>query len=176
MYDYYLGGAHNFAVDRDLARQVLELYPNGQLMAQANRAFPHRAVRFLASARGVRQFIDIGSGIPIEGNIHETAEQEGQPARVLYIDHDPVAVAHSEILLDAVPNSGILHADLRDPVLAAAVPADRPVRTGRHPHRRGPAFHPGRGSSRRADPPVPGGGRPGQVPGDVPMHQRSAPG
>src|SRR5689334_1198490 len=92
MYDYYLGGAHNFAVDRQLAQQVLDLYPDGQLIAQSNRAFLHRAVRHLV-AQGVRQFIDIGSGIPTEGNTHETAQRLAPQARVLYVDHDPVAVA-----------------------------------------------------------------------------------
>jgi SAM-dependent methyltransferase len=114
MYDYYLGGAHNFAVDRELARQALALVPDGQLIAQANRAFLHRAVRYLLS-QGVRQFIDIGSGIPTVGNVHETAQREAQNARVLYVDHDSVAVAHSELLLRDNPNAQVLHADLRQP-------------------------------------------------------------
>jgi trans-aconitate methyltransferase len=114
MYDYYLGGAHNFGVDREAARQVLALYPDGQLIIQANRAFLHRAVRYLL-AQGVRQFIDIGSGIPTVGNVHETAQREFPDARVLYVDHDPVAVAHSELILDDNPNVQVLQADLRRP-------------------------------------------------------------
>ncbi len=114
MYDYYLGGAHNFAVDRDLARQALALFPDGQLIAQANRAFLHRAVRYL-SGQGIRQFIDVGSGIPTAGNVHEIAQKLDPESRVLYIDHDPVAVAHSELILRDNPGAGVLEADLRRP-------------------------------------------------------------
>jgi SAM-dependent methyltransferase len=114
MYDYYLGGAHNFAVDRELAAQALAAYPNGRLIAQANRAFLHRAVRHLVS-QGIRQFIDIGSGIPTVENVHETAQKQAPDARVLYVDHDPVAVAHSELILRGNPNTGVLRADLRRP-------------------------------------------------------------
>jgi SAM-dependent methyltransferase len=114
MYDYFLGGAHNFGVDRELARKVLEIAPDTPVVAQANRAFLHRAVRYLVS-QGVRQFIDIGSGIPTEGNVHETAQREDPAVRVLYIDHDPVAVAHSELLLRDLPSTRVLRADLRRP-------------------------------------------------------------
>ena len=114
MYDYYLGGAHNFAVDRNLAGQALALFPDGQLIAQANRAFLHRAVRYLLS-QGVRQFIDIGSGIPTAGNVHEIAQKSDPETRVLYVDHDPVAVAHSELILQDTPNARVLMADLRHP-------------------------------------------------------------
>jgi len=114
MYDYYLGGAHNFGVDRELAAQVIRVMPDVPKIAQANRAFLHRAVRFLLGA-GVRQFIDIGSGIPTEGNTHETAQQQVPGSRVLYVDHDAVAVAHSEQILGANPGAGVLRADLRRP-------------------------------------------------------------
>lgn len=114
MYDYYLGGAHNFAVDREFAGKALALIPDGQLIAQANRAFLHRAVRYLLS-QGIRQFIDIGSGIPTAGNVHEIAQKEDPDARVLYIDHDPVAVAHSELILRGIPGARVLEADLRRP-------------------------------------------------------------
>lgn len=114
MYDYYLGGAHNFGVDRELARRVLQLYPDAPMLAQANRAFLHRAVRYLV-AQGVRQFIDIGVGIPTEGNTHETAQQAAPESRVVYVDHDPVAVAHSELLLAEVPGTAVLRGDLRTP-------------------------------------------------------------
>jgi SAM-dependent methyltransferase len=114
MYDYYLGGAHNFAVDRELARMALALVPDGQLIAQANRAFLHRAVQYLL-AQGVRQFIDIGSGIPTAGNVHEIAQREAPESRVLYVDHDPVAVAHSELILHGNRGARVLHADLRRP-------------------------------------------------------------
>ena len=122
MYDYYLGGAHNFGPDRALGRKVLELFPDGQLLAQANRAFLHRSVRYLLS-QGIRQFLDIGSGIPTAGNVHEVAQKEITDARVVYVDNDPVAVAHSEALLRDNPNASIVHADLRHPdeILSAPV-------------------------------------------------------
>lgn len=124
MYDYYLGGAHNFSVDRELARRVLEIYPDIPLIMQANRAFLRRAVRHLVE-QGVRQFIDIGSGIPTEGNVHETVEAAapGVDYRLLYVDRDPVAVAHSELILgDSHPGVRVLQADLRNPreILEAA--------------------------------------------------------
>jgi hypothetical protein len=122
MYDYYLGGAHNFAVDRELARQALALFPDGQLIAQANRAFLHRTVRFLLS-QGVRQFIDVGSGIPTAGNVHEIAQQADPEARVLYVDHDPVAVAHSELILRDNRRARVLQADLRQPKEILTAPA-----------------------------------------------------
>jgi S-adenosyl methyltransferase len=117
MYDYYLGGAHNFSVDRQLARKVLEVFPDIPIIMQANRAFLRRAVRYLVE-RGVRQFIDIGSGIPTEGNVHETVEAAapGEDYRLLYVDRDPVAVTHSELILgDAHPGVRVLQADLRSP-------------------------------------------------------------
>jgi O-methyltransferase involved in polyketide biosynthesis len=114
MYDYYLGGAHNFDVDRQLARQVMEWAPDMPQAVRANRAFLHRSVRHLIN-QGIRQFIDIGSGIPTEGNTHETAHRIDPQARVVYVDRDPVAVVHSELLLNDVPNVGVLAADFRDP-------------------------------------------------------------
>jgi SAM-dependent methyltransferase len=114
MYDYYLGGAHNFGVDRELAGRVLALFPDGPMMAQANRSFLHRAVRTMLDA-GVRQFLDVGSGIPTSGNVHEIAQQAVPGARVLYVDHDAVAVAHSELMLRGNPDAAVLHGDLRRP-------------------------------------------------------------
>ena len=117
MYDYYLGGAHNFGIDRQVARKALELIPDGALLMQANRAFLHRAVRYLVG-QGIDQFIDIGSGIPTEGNVHETVDQAlpGGRGRVLYVDRDPVAIVHSELILgDEHPNVKVLQADLREP-------------------------------------------------------------
>ena len=114
MYDYYLGGAHNFGVDRELANKILALFPDGPLIAQANRAFLHRAVRFMLD-EGVHQFLDIGSGIPTEGNVHEIAQQAAPDARVLYVDNDPVAVAHGELLLRGNAQAGVLQADIRRP-------------------------------------------------------------
>lgn len=110
MYDYYLGGSHNFAADREAASKVLELIPDTPLIAQANRAFLHRSVRYLWQ-EGVRQFIDLGSGIPTGGNVHEIAPQ----AKVVYVDMDPVAVAYSETVLAGNDQAAIVQADIRQP-------------------------------------------------------------
>lgn len=110
MYDYYLGGSHNFASDRELAQKVLAVIPDGAQLAQANRSFLHRGVRYLQS-QGIRQFLDLGSGIPTAGNVHEIAAE----ANVVYVDLDPVAVAHSEAILAGVGRAGIVHADIRRP-------------------------------------------------------------
>jgi hypothetical protein len=122
MYDYYLGGAHNFGVDRELATKMLALFPDGQMLAQKNRMFLHRTVRFMLD-EGVRQFLDIGSGIPTAGNVHEIAQQTAPESRIVYVDHDPVAVAHSELLLQDNPRAGVIQADLRRPeeILGAPV-------------------------------------------------------
>jgi hypothetical protein len=114
MYDYYLGGSHNFAVDREAARQVIAAVPETPLIAQTNRAFLRRSVRFLAD-RGVRQFLDIGSGIPTVGNVHEIAQRCDPEARVMYVDIDPVAVAHSREILAGNDRAGVIQDDLRRP-------------------------------------------------------------
>lgn len=88
MYDYYLGGSHNFAADRAAARAMMEAVPEAPLMAQANRAFMRRAVQYLVDS-GVRQFLDIGSGIPTVGNVHEIAQRAAPDSRVVYVDVDP---------------------------------------------------------------------------------------
>jgi hypothetical protein len=124
MYDYYLGGSHNFAADRELARQVLSVFPDGQAMAQANRAFLFRAVRFAAGC-GVRQFLDLGSGIPTAGNVHEVAQAVVEAPRVVYVDVDPVAVAHSEAILAGNASAGAVLADLRDPDAVLSSPVTR---------------------------------------------------
>jgi SAM-dependent methyltransferase len=114
VYDYWLGGTHNFLTDQDLARALLAVEPNFRAIARANRAFLGRAVRFLAAA-GIRQFLDIGSGIPTEGNVHEVAQQAAPGAHVVYADIDPVAVAHSKAILAGNASAAVLEADLREP-------------------------------------------------------------
>jgi SAM-dependent methyltransferase len=114
MYDYYLGGAHNFAADRELAEKALAAVPEGRQLARINRAFLQRAVRFLSHA-GIRQFLDVGSGIPTVGNVHEVAQQIAPDARVVYVDIDPVAVSHCRALLAGNPGATGLRGDLRDP-------------------------------------------------------------
>jgi len=115
MYDYALGGAHNFAVDRDLVRQAEQTMPGGVArVAHANRAFLGRLVRWLVAA-GVRQFLDIGSGIPTLGNVHEVAQRAAPGTRVMYVDVDPVAVAHSRLILSGNPDAEVIEGDLRRP-------------------------------------------------------------
>ncbi|GAB3280873.1 SAM-dependent methyltransferase [Kineosporia babensis] len=121
VYDYFLGGAHNFAPDREMARRILDLHPSAEANAQANRAFLHRAVRYLLD-QGVRQFVDLGSGIPTVGNVHEVAHREDPQAKVVYVDIDPIAVAHSELILHGVHNATVINADLRRPKEVLARP------------------------------------------------------
>jgi SAM-dependent methyltransferase len=113
VYDYYLGGSHNFAVDRRTARRAIELWPELPLIMQTNRAFLRRSVRYLVS-QGITQFLDIGSGIPTEGNVHEVAQVASPDARVVYVDIDPVAVAHSRAILAGNDRADVVQADLRD--------------------------------------------------------------
>ncbi|MFD8231349.1 SAM-dependent methyltransferase [Streptomyces sp. NPDC059696] len=114
MYDYYLGGSHNFEVDREAARKAMEFMPGLPKIMQANRAFMRRAVRYAAD-EGISQFLDIGSGIPTFGNVHEVAQAARPGARVVYVDHDPVAVAHSQAVLQGNEDAGVVAADLRKP-------------------------------------------------------------
>lgn len=114
MYDYYLGGSHNFEVDREAARRAMEFMPGLPKIMQANRAFTRRAVQY-AVAEGIAQFLDIGSGIPTFGNVHEVAQSARPGARVVYVDHDPVAVAHSQRVLEGNDDADIVAADLRKP-------------------------------------------------------------
>jgi SAM-dependent methyltransferase len=114
IYDYWLGGSHNFAPDREMARQVTKLVPDTPLIMQANRAFLHRAVRHLVDA-GFRQFLDIGSGIPTLGNVHEVVQKLTPDANVVYVDVDPVAVAHSRHILAGNERVAVIQEDLRRP-------------------------------------------------------------
>jgi S-adenosyl methyltransferase len=114
MYDYYLDGSHNFAADRALADQVLQVWPDLPHVMRANRAFLRRALTFL-TRQGVDQFVDLGSGIPTVGNVHEIVWGLNPAARTVYVDNDLVAVSHSRSLLAAVPGAAVVHADLRDP-------------------------------------------------------------
>ncbi|MGW1884679.1 SAM-dependent methyltransferase [Streptomyces sp. NPDC001970] len=133
IYDYYLGGSHNFEVDREAARKAMQFMPGLPKIMQANRAVMRRAVRFAVS-EGVTQFLDIGSGIPTFGNVHEVAQKADPQARVVYVDHDPVAVAHSQAVLEGNERAGIVGADLRkpreildSPEVARLLDLDRPV-------------------------------------------------
>jgi hypothetical protein len=110
IYDFHLGGTHNFPADREAAMAVAQMFPRTPAIVRTNRAFLRRAVRHLADL-GVRQFLDIGSGIPTEGNVHEVAPM----ARVAYVDIDPVAVAEGLEILEGNDRAIALRADLRDP-------------------------------------------------------------
>jgi hypothetical protein len=114
VYDYWLGGSHNFLPDQDLGRAISAVEPNARAGARANRDFLGRAVRFLAAA-GIGQFLDIGSGIPTQGNVHEVAQLANPGARVAYVDLDPVAIAHSKAILAGNQNATVVDADLREP-------------------------------------------------------------
>lgn len=117
VYDYYLGGDANWEIDRQFAEKALTAYPFVRPAARANRQFLHRVVRHLARA-GIRQFVDIGSGIPTMGPTHVAADGISKDTRVVYVDNEPVAVAHSKVLLDEVGDGtrhAAIHGDLRDP-------------------------------------------------------------
>jgi hypothetical protein len=114
MYDYYLGGHHNFPVDRAAADAVIAAFPDMPLVAQANRAFLRRAVRYLVD-EGITQFLDLGSGIPTVGNVHEVAQNLRPETRVVYVDVDPVAVTHGRALLTNNPNATVIQADALEP-------------------------------------------------------------
>jgi hypothetical protein len=114
IYDALLGGEHNFTVDQDIARTLTSIAPGMRAAAKAHRAFLERMVRFLADA-GIRQFIDIGSGVPTERNVHEVAREVAPECRVVYVDTDPVAIAHSKSILAEDDKATIIKADLREP-------------------------------------------------------------
>lgn len=133
VYDYYLGGSHNFAADRAFAAKVMAALPSIQNVIQENRAFLRRAVRFMVDA-GIDQFVDLGSGIPTVGNVHEVAQALNPGVTVAYVDHDPVAIAHSRALLADTPGTTVVKADLRHgdsalshPDLTKLIDLSRPV-------------------------------------------------
>lgn len=114
IYDYFLGGSHNFAVDRDAAEKVLAVQPTVRFIAEANRAFLFRAVQYLVDA-GVRQFLDIGSGIPTSGSVHQIAQELAPDSRVVYVDIDPVAITMCNTLLYDNDRATAIMADARKP-------------------------------------------------------------
>jgi SAM-dependent methyltransferase len=125
MYDAYLGGNDNYPVDREAVREIVRLYPEVRPIAVANRAFLQRAVRFLTAEAGIRQFLDIGTGIPSAGNVHEVAGQAAPGARVVYVDNDPIVHVHANALLTGTGATSIVLADLRDPGAILAHPEVR---------------------------------------------------
>jgi len=117
IYDYLLGGKDNFAADRETAAVALEAWPAARTAARENRAFLGRAVRYLAEGAAISQFLDIGSGLPSVGNVHEVAQKVLPSAHVVYVDNDPIVLAHARALLASKPEGkcAYIHADLRDP-------------------------------------------------------------
>jgi hypothetical protein len=124
VYDYLLGGKDNFAADREAGDKALQAYPDLAVGVRANRAFLGRAVRFLAAEAGIRQFLDIGTGIPSVNNTHEVAQGVAPESRVVYVDNDPIVLAHARALLTSTPEgqTAYLDADADDPdaILARA--------------------------------------------------------
>jgi hypothetical protein len=117
MYDYYLGGKDNYAPDREAAEKVKEVFPGIQTVARLNRAFMHRASRWLADEVGIRQFLDIGTGIPTQPNLHQVVQQVAEESRVVYVDYDPVVLAHARALMTSTPEgrTAYIHADVTRP-------------------------------------------------------------
>jgi hypothetical protein len=133
MYDYYLGGKDNFPADHKAAEEVLAAAPSMRAMARENRAFLQRAVRYLARHAGIRQFLDIGTGLPTQGNVHEIAQSIAPETRVVYVDNDPIVHVHANALL-AGNSTTIVLADLRDteailehPEVQRVIDFDQPV-------------------------------------------------
>jgi hypothetical protein len=126
VYNYWLGGKDNFAADRAAGEQAIKAFPNIVLSARANRAFMARAVHFLAGDVGIRQFLDIGTGIPTANNTHEVAQSVAPESRIVYVDNDPVVLNHARALLTSDPAgaTAYIQADLRDPqkILTSAAP------------------------------------------------------
>ena len=124
VYNYWLGGKDNFAADRAAAQQAMAAFPDIVHSARANRAFLRRAVTYLADTAGIRQFLDIGTGIPSANNTHEVAQSVAPDCRIVYVDNDPVVLAHARALLTSTPEGGTdyIDADLRnaDQILAKA--------------------------------------------------------
>jgi hypothetical protein len=116
IYDFLLGGKDNYAADRAAAEAVLQIYPETVFAARGNRAFLGRVIRYLAADAGIRQFLDIGTGIPTAGNTHEVAQAVAPESRVVYVDYDPVVLAHARALLTSgeAGATRYIHADLRD--------------------------------------------------------------
>ena len=136
VYDYLLGGKTNFAADREAAEAGIRANPASRTPPRENRAFLRRVVRFLAAEAGIRQFIDIGTGIPTAPNVHQVAQEIAPDSRIVYVDNDPIVLAHARALLTSAPEgrTEYIDADLRDvskilqsPQLRDAIDLDQPV-------------------------------------------------
>jgi hypothetical protein len=114
MYDYYLGGKDNYAVDREAVAELDKVVPSTRPLAVNNRLFLRRAVRWLAEEQGVRQFLDHGSGLPTQDNVHQVAQGVDPASRVVYVDNDPIVLAHGRALLQEDDRTTVIQADMRD--------------------------------------------------------------
>jgi hypothetical protein len=116
IYDYWLGGKDNFKADRDAAEQMIQQYPDIVTGVRKNRAFLGRAVHYLAAEAGIRQFLDIGTGLPSSNNTHEVAQRAAPEARIVYVDNDPIVLSHAQALLTSTPEGACAYvdADIRD--------------------------------------------------------------
>ena len=125
VYDYLLGGKDNYPVDRAVAESMIAQLPNVRLAVQWNRAFLRRVVNYLVGEVGIRQIVDIGAGLPTVGNTHEIALDASPDAKVVYVDHDPVVLAHARNMLQGIPNAAIIEQDLLEPDAILADPVLR---------------------------------------------------
>ena len=116
VYDYWLGGKDNFAADRAAAEQVIATFPDVLVSVRAQRAFLARTVNYLVTEAGIRQFLDIGTGLPASNNTHEVAQQAAPESRIVYVDNDPIVMRHAQVLLTSSPHgaTAYIEADLRD--------------------------------------------------------------
>ena len=135
IYDYALGGKNHFAADREVAEKAWAAMPTGRTAARENRSFLGRAVRYLAAEQGIRQFLDIGTGLPSTDNVHEVAQRVAPESRIVYVDNDPLVLAHARALLTSSPEgrTAYIQADLRDP--PASWPPPPPERSSTSPSR-----------------------------------------
>ena len=134
VYDYFVGGKDNFAADREFAEKAMELAPKAAVAAQSNREFLRRVVRYLIGEAGITQLLDIGSGLPTQGNVSEVAHEINPAVHVAYVDNDPVVYLHSKALLSNAATADIVKADIRrpaeiltDPIVRSLIDFDRPV-------------------------------------------------
>ncbi|MEU8175099.1 SAM-dependent methyltransferase [Microbispora hainanensis] len=115
VYDFFLGGKDNYAIDRQVGEATLKIAPDAPAAGRSNRAFLRRVVHHLAAEAGIRQFLDIGSGLPTQGNVHEVAQKVSPEARVVYVDNDPIVLLHGRALLATNGSTTVVEADIRDP-------------------------------------------------------------
>jgi S-adenosyl methyltransferase len=129
VYDYMIGGKNHFEADREAARGILEVLPTGNIGPRENRGFLRRAIRYLAAEAGIRQFLDIGTGLPTTSNVHEVAQQAAPSSRIVYVDNDPLVLVHAQALLTSAPEgrTAYIEEDLRRPEAILSHPVTREV-------------------------------------------------